>query len=454
MKQNLLVFTLFLILGVALRAEPCRTQEGTPLGKGVEMPKRVAIITPALFDNITPQVKEWLENLQKEKRRKTTDKEPKGKQKFDRLQQGKPASTAHTLPFSDTLLLEYAYRLFPRYFEARAMRNRSVETIPTERVQEAIRKLNLTREECFTPLGAKRLSEALDSAEILLVREAQYTLRDATERVLVFRATLWEGEKPHALCGTATAERSVLSGAYSQAIPMLMARAVARAANRWEHTMRLGNAMPLLEPETKIALFPIPAPTTADRLLFTPMGRAYQPNSLQGLPKRAEGLFHPNLLPLSSASIFSAGVVERELKIINIALENLWNQAGGLNAEGVQEIGKRLKVDYLLMARVVHLEVAGTLPKSTTPLPVALQQEDTASEVIFQTRAEANALLVRVSDGVVLWQEREEASLALRADQLVNTLLPTERTMVQNTTRFALLRLEQSLQRYLASYED
>ncbi len=467
MKQNLLVFTLFLIIGVTLRAEPSQTQgDGTPNPRQTSE-SRMAVVTPALFEVAPKQVTEWLENFQKEKRRKPTDKEPNRKQKFDRLQQGKREPIDREPPSSDAFLLQFAYRIFPRVLESRLKVNRSGSIVSTDLLLAAIHRLKLTREQCFTVKGAKLISKELGFAQILLVNNAKYTIKDGTDRVLTFRAELrelsfdgmeqgeahfTEGFSP--LCGVGIAGRSVLSGVFNRSPLALLTNAVAQSANRLEHTLRVGEVMPLLEPETKIALFPILAPTTADRLLFSTEGRILRPKSLQGLPADVSLLFHPNLLPLTSASTLNAGVVQRRLNSANMALENLWNQAGGLPIKVVQEIGKGLKVDYMLLARITHLEVAGSLPKDTNAIPVALQQGEAAKEIVFQVNAEARGLLVRVKDGAVLWQDNGESRFALHADQIRTTRRLTERDMVQSTTRFALLRLEQSLFRYFAVFEN
>jgi hypothetical protein len=256
------------------------------------------------------------------------------------------------------------------------------------------------------------------------------------------------------LCGASYTSRSVLGGDFVKPTPLLMIEAAVQAARRAAHTLRTGEFAPTVPPGTRFALTPIPSPAEAARLLFESQGRRVLANDIAGLPAEVSSRFAPRLIPLFADAIVAPRVTERALKEMGKSSSDLWTAEGKPNLQMAQALARTLKADYLLLGRVTHTEASGKLPQEGIPLPPKTPAlADADSGIAFQAFAEAQMALVRAQDGAILWQDRQEATLSVREEQLRSQRPVSENGILQDAIRFALLGLERSLARYLTSFE-
>ncbi len=470
MKQNLLIFTLFFVIGVAVAAESQQEAVSTPPLPPRPTLQRVVLLTPPSLTPLEPRVRAWQEAMAAMGKGRIRFRTPHNTEKdrtnkFDRLQKGKQKAPPTEPPIQDRELIQLGQSAFLTALGSQLKAQNRTELISAEIVAQRMQAQNLTYAQCTKSEGAILLAKALNADVVLWLKKPEVLVYDRTERTLFFRMQIHvaaeeQGEGNYVgtdydfpVCGTAYTNKSLLLGTYSKTLPLLTTEAAILSAARTAHTLRTGELMPLLPPTTRLAVFPTPAPTSADRLLFTPHGSIKEANSSKDLPYKASLLFGPSLLPLLPPAITAAKVVNRALTVQNLTPETVWNREGGWNPNVVIPLGKQIGVDYLLLTRIKRIEMEGTLAQSNRSIPTTLQQEERGQEVVFQVRAEAEGYLVRVRDGATLWKDTQEATFGIRRDQLRPSLRTTERGLVQSTVRFALLHLDQSLTHYFALYE-
>jgi len=139
------------------------------------------------------------------------------------------------------------------------------------------------------------------------------------------------------------------------------------------------------------------------------------------------------------------------------APESLWNRNESPDSVAVAALGKRLGVQYVLMARISDLEMSLTAQdsrsagKAEAPVKrtVASQDEDTAPAE--SASAEAIGALVRVSDAALLWNHRTSATWQGR-NRGAQDAAGRKRT-AESAIRFALAQLDHRFQIYRRRFE-
>lgn len=271
------------------------------------------------------------------------------------------------------------------------------------------------------------------------------------------------------VAGAASASQVLFHRQYQKPQGDLIRDAAQQAASLLAHTLRTGEQAPFMRPADRLAVLPIPAPTQADKLVFTKLGRRVQPLAVQRLNGNVSALFTPDLLPLSSDHILDASEVMARVELAyeqsgsvqeknsenlrNLkSLENLWKHGKDEMAPDtgrVQFLGRRLGTDYVLLARITDIEVSEGAAD-----PATLVSNITPGEPERAVRVEAVAALVRVVDGTVQWQDRATATVTspLTAQSAAGSA-SAERSLVHDTIRFALMELERRLRHYRTGFE-
>ena len=299
------------------------------------------------------------------------------------------------------------------------------------------------------------LMNSLKGDAVLILGNFRLAKRQAGDRSLLFTGELRVDKKetPGAstrfpIAGYAGFERSLITGDPTKSELQLVREATRSAAFGTIHTLKTGQIFPLSAPGIRIALCPTPSPRTADRLRFNREGRTSELGALSGMASDVSALFVPSLLPISRTGIQSVETVRRALNARHWTSSDLWDSSNRPVRLRVQEIGKTLEVDYVMMARIGQVEVDGDA------LMPSLEG------VLFEGRAEAVGALVRISDGMIVWTDRVATSLSVRsppkndpAGKKTDYAI-LERKTLRDAIRFALLQLTRRFNEYRDGFSE
>lgn len=341
------------------------------------------------------------------------------------------------------------------------LRTKQHLTLPTEaEVQTALSSLQFSPASLHEEAALRRLGRALDCDAVLTPTLTHIEQNEGARRSITMRGTLRclvlaSGERTalptggkrrkqslpalagdFPFFGTESAGHIAFQNGYTRTAVQLAAEAARQAAAVMTHTLRTGEITPFARAEERIALLPVPAPPVADALLFTPDGRRVAKAAVRDLPQDLADQFQPDVEPFRGKEVVPVERARAELKEERITTEALWRQDQP-EAARVQTLGARLDVSYVLMAHITAAEL-----QTGTPEPGQ-------TFATREARAEAVGALVRVSDGMVLWQDHTSATL---------TLHPTARDRPQSIDKTAVLQAEHyaltALQRRFREYRD
>ncbi len=466
MRHILLFFTYFCLLRLP---EGGITQQRASLSVVLDkLPsvKRVAVISPRELSRVDPRVLEMEAGLRSltdtGKRRPKVAPPKENRSKFDRLQSGaKPTSLQR--PYSDAQLRMLGETVFVSKLRSLAQERLKAGAPPQEDLQKQLAKAGAEGAEDLNPTTLHKMADALDCELLILTSHCSVEVRDRQERVVVFRAEVlaptftFGGENPFnesrfPVTGTSVTSRSVLLGEYNKPLPQMVAESAENAAKRALHTLQWRELPPFLLPNVRFALAPVVSRPAADRLLFALNGRKTLINDITTLPADVSEMFSVRISSLFADSFLEPRVVKRRLQELGENATKLWVDSEHPNTELI----KAIDADYLLLAHITDLEGYGAIPNAIEGVQPSVTRGDGELEngVVFQARAVAFGVLVRVRDGAILWKDRSDSMMSLRQSNL-NPLHPiSERKMLQNSIRFALAGLERSFTRYGANFEQ
>ncbi len=428
--------------------------------------KRVAVIPPRELAHTDPRVSEMLQSLYTVtgtgKRPPKVSVPKESKSRFDKLQSTTLPPPRRKSAYSDTQLRQVGEMVFVSTLRSLAQDRLKAGVPSLEELQKQLMGVNVQGAEDLTPATQQKVADALDCELLLLPQNSTVEVIDRQDRMLTFRVDITAptytlgGTKPigvsrFPIVGTSLSTRSVLAGEYHKSLPEMVAESAVHAAKRTFHVLQANEYPPFLLPNVRFGMAPVASLSTADRLLFTSEGRKTVLKGITALPTEVSGLFVARMPPLYADSFVESRVVKRHLQESGAEASNLWEDSERPKTELVMSLGKALHIDYLLVAHVTDIEAYGSIPTE----PFAKQEKGTVGDddTVFQARAVAFGTLVRVSDGAVLWKDRAESVMSVRYTNL-NTLRPvTERSVIQNSIRFALAGLERSFTRYGANFE-
>ncbi len=303
-------------------------------------------------------------------------------------------------------------------------------------------ELKLSYEAALLPENRIRLAQTLNADAVLVPEQFHLVRRGAGLRTVVltgtarlFRSDL--SEKSFSISGDASADRNPFTGDPNKTDLRLTADAARSAAYATVSTLASGQVFPLALPEVQVAVAPTLSLPAADRLRFTAEGRKAELAAIRPLSSDASAYFSPPLLPVTFEKIKNPESVRRALQREHLTLLSLWKTPAAPNEAQVQMIGKSLNVDYVLLTRVIGAEVDGD---AALPSPEG---------VLFESRAESVGVLVRISDGKVVWTDRVATSLRVRSPEAGGTSkVVSERKAVLEAIRFSLVQLSRRFKEY------
>ena len=229
------------------------------------------------------------------------------------------------------------------------------------------------------------------------------------------------------------------------------------AANVAARTVATGIAAPLMLETDRVALAPVLSPTQADALMFGAGGRQVIPRAVQQLSPDLSRYFRPTLLPLFPDSIVTPREFASALTDQKRGGAALWIGNETPDGRAVAALGRRLRAQYILLARISDLEMA-LAPISGAPASGALEANPRQGALPADgvppddsATAESVGALVRVSDGAVLWQERATATWSAGASSPRNATARQHTAL--NAARFSLAQLERRFRQYRRRFE-
>lgn len=249
----------------------------------------------------------------------------------------------------------------------------------------------------------------LDVTQLFSLKVISVSMVETSERVVVVRALLYRYQggkaagRPVPVVGVCHVPHELLRKVYLLSRGSVLWQASMNCAREAVHILWAGGTDPFASAGSSMLIAPTPSLPDADLLQFTSTGRVAVPEGLKNLPTNDSALFHPNTLPLTRGNVLYARSAIEPMESIGVTPQSLWNGTEP-NLNNVKKLGKRLKVNYVLMARISDLE-ATSGPTQRRPFR-------------FDGRAIAVGDLVRVSDGAVLWQlTAEDTMLGYKAEQ-------------------------------------
>ncbi len=164
---------------------------------------------------------------------------------------------------------------------------------------------------------------------------------------------------------------------------------------------------------------------------------------LPSLRRAADVLFQPAIPPF--VPLASPQRVWAALRRLGLRPEDLWAASGDPDVGYAVRVAKLLHVDYLFVSRVQDLALSEetlSVPDGSTMKPGVERRAD----------ATAEAALIRVSDGAVLWRDRLSGGTAARTEYVRHVpRLRTDEQCVGDAARIAYAYLRFSLDDYRRS---
>lgn len=370
-----------------------------------------------------------------------------------------------------------AQALFVDVLAARLQDRLGVSVAGENEVSDALKALHLTPEQAMQPANARLLCVRLHCGAALMPRVTACTVReDGTRDAMVFaqvrivtngsaatpmlrkpsaKSTLpaegapmpadWPMQMETA--GTSSSDRVLFHKQYKQPQGDVIRDATQQAVNLLLHALRTGQEAPFLRAEDRIAVTPTLLPSGADKLVFTPKGRRVEPVLLEPFAVSLLPLFLPDLMPVAPERIVGETEVREALSAQQSAPALLWKGEDQPARERVQALGRRLRADYVLQARITDVQLSESAPETHASADIP------ASEQTHAARVEATAALTRIGDGALLWHDRVTATMAASPATVGSRAPQTNQTLIRDATHFALVELQRRLRRYRNTFE-
>lgn len=350
----------------------------------------------------------------------------------------------------------------------------NLQVAPAADTASTVNALRLQATSVLDPAQIAALCLRLDCDAVLIPRAGRVRAREADSRDFSLWATFRlfrprmarpggtvrapgareEFEFPAA--GASTSERAPFQRRYMKEIPQLALEAARECAAVGARTLATGIVAPLMREQDRAAIAPVSAPSQADALLFHAGGRTVVPAALTNLPRDVSSLFHPDLLPLLPDAIVTSREVAGILADEKLQAGRLWGKDEMLDRRRSVELGKRAGVEYVLLARISDLELAlnespSEEAKSRAAFGAVSERDRPDSANMESATAEATGALVRVSDGVVLWQERTKAMMT--GSMHASGSEDSRRHIARDAEKFALAQLDRRFRQYRMRFE-
>ncbi len=261
------------------------------------------------------------------------------------------------------------------------------------------------------------------------------------------------------VAGAGVANRSFMRTGYSANYPALAGQAALQAAALAMHTLSTGEEAPLMSAGTRIAIAPAYGLDRADMLVFSRSGRHTEIGAVRPLPTNLADVFTPELLPIMANDVIDPGSAAAvAMRLGSLSSSALWRDNSNPNVEAARNLGGRLKVQYLLLARVIDVEVAAS-PSSDGGNSVATIQRDPSQPSEArpwerEAHAEACGALIRVQDGAVIWTDRGDTTITSREKVPPASRAAANRNIAMDAEKFALVDLKRHFALFRSQFEQ
>ncbi len=257
------------------------------------------------------------------------------------------------------------------------------------------------------------------------------------------------------ISGVATNETAAFRPAAPVSRLGLVRRAVNSAALAIMHTLYSGEMDPFATLGTRLALLPLVSPIMADKLIFKDSGRETQIVSLGSLPADLSVWFRPNLLPITTRYIVDTSTTGSHLSSRALSSAHLWTSEYEPSSIFFQELGRRLKTDYILAARINYIELEQGQKENSLGISVSSNSRKVSDPVVHAARAEAAGTLIRVADGAILWKEFASASMTTQDNPAIKkNSNDIDRTTARDAVKFALIELQRKFRKYRSKFQQ
>jgi hypothetical protein len=124
------------------------------------------------------------------------------------------------------------------------------------------------------------------------------------------------------------------------------------------------------------------------------------------LQRHGDVLLQPGFSPVTAVAANDA--IAGEMQKLNIQPDRIWEE-NEPNGDPIRELAARLKLDYVFLSRVTNL----LLTESSVLVPDNGQPREGIERY---AEAEAEAVMIRVADGRILWRDRQVGSTMSRTE--------------------------------------
>jgi len=354
-------------------------------------------------------------------------------------------------------------------------------------VAAAMEFLHLTPGAALTSDGAHMLCTRLEADAIVVIDGPVLTELEGTARELIIRAKVriaalrdanggftpshrlrapqtamggvrLKPQEEFTVAGAAVASRAFMSAGYTSDFPALAAQAASQAASIAIHTLSTGEEAPFLDAAERIAIVPAYGPERADTLVLSSSGRYTETGAVMQLPTDVSGYFTPDLLPVLTKDVVDAAATGSEIRNISGARLDLWRDKYAANIDGVCNLGRLLKVQYVLLAHITDVETA-TAPivqseQRTSGSQQYSNQPSNAASWEREAHAEACGALIRVADGVVIWTDRGDTTVTSSKRVAPASRAAADRSIATEAEKFALIDLKRRFAAFRSQFEQ
>ncbi len=375
-------------------------------------------------------------------------------------------------PYAPQQMEDIAAGLFRDALSARLSGRLNLEITPEAETVSAARDLNLKSAELLSGVSVASLCKRLKCDAIIVPRVIRLRSRVVGTRVLSIwttvrilrpgsRSTTAGAAPPSVLelpaAGASATERAPFQERFMKDWPQLLTDAARQAAAITVRTLVAGEVAPFVRVSERVGVAPVSAPAQADALVFHAAGRTVVPAALTGLPVDVSTYFHPDLLPLFPDDVVSSVGAATALAGEPPGAGGLWTKSEAPDSVRAAALGRRLKVQYIVMACVCDLEMALNDPQQgrdrlASHTAIGAQDGQSAdSPALESATAEAIGALVRVSDGAILWRDRTSATMHGGAGG--SGAAAFRKHIALEAIRFSLVQLERRFRQFRLRYE-
>lgn len=341
----------------------------------------------------------------------------------------------------------------------------NITIVPTGEIEEMLRKNHFAITDIAKPEVVSQIGSQLNCDIAIIPKLDKFVYSERADRELIIWSRIQvidlrikaniettqakeNGNKKGKLllsntieaAGSSRCGRAAFQNRYVKTWIRLGAEAVEHAASQSVHTLQTGDSDPFENRKIRIGILPVYSPTECDMLLFTKSNRKVIASGIHDLPSDISDRFMPDVFPILSENIQGTSASLAIMKEMKLNPKQLWISDEHPDMTNIKKIADRMRVDFILLARISDLEVQTG------------QAGSVASEQEIEARAEAIADLISVKDVKVIWKDRATATMMHKSKSGIGSQL--DHKTITDAERFALLQLQRRFQTYRMHFEQ